>query len=83
MPPSQAIIFAQTGVTTEMFKQLGVEDAQDAIGGLMNSEGQAQTSGVKVPSFDTKPSDDTLAALTQAGVTQVTIGGKTFNISAK
>lgn len=83
MPPSQAIIFAQTGVTTEMFKQLGVEDAQGTIGGLMNSGGQAQTSGVKVPSFDTKPSDDTLEALTQAGITQVTIGGKTFNITAK
>ena len=41
MPPSQAIIFAQTGVTTEMFKQLGVEDAQGTIGGLMNSEGQS------------------------------------------
>ena len=83
MPPSQAIIFAQSGVTTEMFKQLGVEQGQETISGLMNSGGQAQTSGVRVPSFDAKPSDDTLAALTQAGVTQVTIGGKTFNISAK
>ena len=35
MLPSQAIIFAQTGVTTEMFKQMGVEKAQEAIGGLM------------------------------------------------
>ena len=83
MPPSQAIIFAQSGVTTEMFKQLGVEQGQETISGLMNSGGQAQTSGVKVPSFDTKPSDDTLEALTQAGITQVTIGGKTFNITAK
>ena len=83
MRPSDALIFAQSGVTTEMFKQLGVEKGQETIGGLMNSGGQAQTSGVKVPSFDTKPSDETLEALTQAGVTQVTIGGKTFNISAK
>ena len=35
MLPSKAIIFAQTGVTTEMFKQMGVEKAQEAIGGLM------------------------------------------------
>jgi len=35
MLPSQAIIFAQSGVTTEMFKQMGVEKAQEAIGGLM------------------------------------------------
>jgi hypothetical protein len=83
MRPSDALIFAQSGVTTEMFKQLGVEQGQETIGGLMNSGGQAQTSGVKVPSFDTKPSDDTLEALTQAGITQVTIGGKTFNITAK
>ena len=83
MAPSQALIFAQSGVTTEMFKQLGAEQAQETIGGMMNSGGQAQTSGVKVPSFKTKPSDETLEALTQAGVTQVTIGGKTFNISAK
>ena len=83
MPPSQAIIFAQSGVTTEMFKQMGVEEAQERIGGLMSSGGQAQTSGVKVPSFDTKPNDEVLEALTQAGITQVTIGGKTFNINTK
>tara|TARA_R100001015_G_C4630152_1_gene191558 strand:- start:1003 stop:3222 length:2220 start_codon:yes stop_codon:yes gene_type:complete len=37
MPPSQAIIFAQTGVTTEMFKQLGAEEAQEQLGGMMGS----------------------------------------------
>lgn len=83
MLPSQAIFFAQLGVTTEMFKQLGAEEAQEQLGGMMGSGGQAQTSGVRVPSFDAKPSDDTIAALIQTGVTQVTIGGKTFNISAK
>ncbi len=41
MPPSQAIIFAQTGVTTEMFKQLGAEEAQEQLGGMMGSGGQA------------------------------------------
>ena len=37
MQPSQAIIFAQAGVTTEMFKQLGAEEAQEQLSGMMGS----------------------------------------------
>lgn len=85
MKPADAFVFSQSGVLKSIFSELGPEEAQNLIISKMNQgqQGQQQTSGAKVPSFDTKPSDETLTALTQAGVTQVTIGGKTFNITPK
>ena len=61
MLPSQAIIFAQTGVTTEMFKQMGVEKAQEAIGGLMGGGQTAAPATITISDLPQSEQDKILA----------------------
>ena len=61
MQPSQAIIFAQAGVTSEMFKQLGPEEAQERIGGLMGGGQTTAPATVTISDLPQSQQDKILA----------------------
>ena len=69
MQPSQAIIFAQAGVTSEMFKQLGPEEAQERIGGLMGGGQTTAPATVTISDLPQSQQDKILAFEVGAPIT--------------